>query len=129
MDTGSLAIVLMLVVVMCLMGGSLIVDGGRALAAHRHAANTASGAARHAVSSQSLLGSIDNTTIRERVVSYTTRAGVSSTDVEVNVRRDADGLAVIVGITERTSTVFLSLGGASTLTVHATAVARFLYSI
>src|SRR5688500_11577322 len=72
-DRGSLSVVLMLMVVIVLAGGALIVDGGRALSARRHAANTAEAAARFAVTSQSLSTDIDPERARESALSYATR--------------------------------------------------------
>jgi Flp pilus assembly protein TadG len=128
-DRGSLSVVLMLMVVIALAGGALIVDGGRALAARRHAANTAEAAARFAVSSQSLSTEIDATTAREAALSYASRAGVPASDVAVDIRVDDEGQpTVFVTITERRTSVFLILGGRDQITVRATGAARFTYT-
>ena len=127
-DRGSLTIVAVLLTVVCLAGGALIVDGGRALAARRHAANTAEAAARFAVATQSLEGPPDSSILRDRAVEFAGRAGVPSSDVTVSVLDAGDGPTVVVTITERASTVFLALGGSSSMTVHATGTARFVYS-
>jgi len=127
-DRGSLTIVALILTTMCLGGGALIVDGGRALAARRHAANTAESAARYAVASQTLSADPDHATLRARAIEFATRAGVPPDDVDVRVLDDADGPSVEVTVTERTMTVFLAIGGASTMTVEATGSARFVYS-
>jgi len=127
-DHGSLSIIVILLTIMCLAGGALIVDGGRALAARRHAADTAEASARYAVATQSLAGTPDHAVIRGRAIEFAGRAGVSADDITVAVIDGADGPTVVVTVTERTMTVFLALGGASTMTVHATGSARFIYS-
>lgn len=128
-DRGSLSVIVIVLTVMCLAGGALIVDGGRALAARRHAANTAEASARYAVATQALSLSLDDQAIRARAVEFAVRAGVAPTDVAVTVQHPAEGATVVVTITERTTAVFLALGGASSMTVHATGSARFIYSI
>jgi Flp pilus assembly protein TadG len=49
-DRGSISVILVFLVVIALGGAGLIVDGGRAMSARRHASNTAEAAARAAVS-------------------------------------------------------------------------------
>ncbi len=128
-DRGVLTIITLLLVVVTLAGAGLVVDGGRALTARRHAANTAEGAARFAVSSQSPLTELDGAGAVADATSFAIRSGVEPSDIAVTVRYTADGTAeVVVTITERPSAVFLALGGITTMSVHATGIARFLYS-
>jgi len=127
-DRGSLTIIAILLTLVCLAGGALIVDGGRAMSARRHAAGTAEASARYAVATLSLASPADDTTIRARAVAFAARAGVSADDVDVTVFDAVDGPTVVVTITEHPTTVFLTLGGASTMTIHATGSARFVYS-
>lgn len=129
-DRGVLTIITLLLVVVTLAGAGLVVDGGRALTARRHAANTAEGAARFAVSSQSPLTQLDVADAVANATSFAIRSGVGPTDIAVTVRYSADGTAeVVVTITERPTAVFLALGGITTMSVHATGIARFVYSI
>jgi Flp pilus assembly protein TadG len=123
-DRGSISVVMIIMLVMVLAGAGLIVDGGRAMAARRHASNTAEAAARAAVSTATPVSGFDPVTARDAALEYATRAGVASVDVVVEVAPDA----VRVTITERRRTVFLVLGGRSTMTVRATGVARVVYS-
>lgn len=127
-DRGVLTIVLMMLTVVVLAGGALVVDGGRALAARRHATGTAEAAARHAVATHSLTALTDHDRLRTRAVDFARRAGVAPGDVEVSIVADAEGPTVVVTVTERTAAVFLGLGGVSTMTVRATGSARFVYS-
>lgn len=123
-DRGAVSVALMLLVVLTLGGAGLVVDGGRAMSARRHASNTAEAAARAAVSTATPVASFDPVVARRAALEYTTRAGIPATDVVVVVGRDA----VRVTVVERRRTVFLVLGGASTLTVRATGIARVVYS-
>jgi len=115
---------MMLLLVMALAGGGLILDGGRAMVARRHASNTAEAAARAAVSTATPVSGFDRVSARAAAVVYASRAGVSAADIEVEVGLDY----VTVTITERRSTVFLILGGQETMTVRATGTARVAYS-
>lgn len=123
-DRGSISVVMIIMLVMVLAGAGLVVDGGRAMAARRHASNTAEAAARAAVSTATPVSGFDPATARDAALDYATRAGVAAVDVNVVVVSDA----VRVTITERRRTVFLVLGGRSTMTVRATGVARVVYS-
>lgn len=107
-----------------LAGAGLVVDGGRAMAARRHASNTAEAAARAAVSTATPVSGIDPDAARDAAVSFAARAGVPVTDVDVVVGADF----VRVSVTERRTTVFLVLGGVETLTVQASGTARLQYS-
>lgn len=123
-DRGSISVVMMLLLVIVLGGAGLIVDGGRAMTARRHAANTAEAAARAAVSTATPVSGFDPTRARSAALGYATRAGVAARDVKVVVGADF----VTVTVTERRSTVFLILGGQSTMTVTASGTARVAYS-
>jgi Flp pilus assembly protein TadG len=123
-DRGSVSVVLAMLVVVCLAGAGLIVDGGRAMVARRHASNTAEAAARAAVATSSPIAGLDRTRATSAAVSYAGRAGVAPSDVRVEVI----GRTVTVTVTERRSTVFLVLGGRQTLTVRASGSARVEYS-
>lgn len=123
-DRGAIAIVMVVLLVMVLGGAGLVVDGGRALAARRHASNTAEAAARAAVSTATPVAGFDRNTARSAALSYAARAGVSPADVRVVVGVDY----VTVTIVERRDTVFLILGGQETMTVQASGTARVTYT-
>lgn len=123
-DRGAISVALMLLVLLTLGGAGLVVDGGRAMSARRHASNTAEAAARAAVSTATPVASFDPVVARRAALAAATRAGIPAADVTVVVGRDV----VRVTIVERRRTVFLVLGGVSTLTVRATGVARVVYS-
>ncbi len=123
-DRGSVSIAMLLLLVVALAGGGLVVDGGRTMAARRHASNTAEAAARAAVSTATPVAAFDPVVARRAALSYAQRAGVRPADVKVVVGVDS----VRVTITERRTTVFLALGGRSTLTVTATGIARVVFS-
>jgi Flp pilus assembly protein TadG len=127
-DRGSLSIVLALLVTVVLGGGALVVDGGRAMAARRHAANTAEAAARTAVARTSLTNGFDPARAAELAIDHAVRSGVDPADVQVTVRTGPTGEPeVVVTITERRTAVFVALTGADQLTVRATGAATFLY--
>jgi Flp pilus assembly protein TadG len=126
-DRGSLSIVMMFLVLIVLGGASLIVDGGRAMTARRHAANTAEAAARSAVASQSLSIGFDADTAAAVARSHAVRSGVAAGDVDVQIRYVPEP-EVVVTITERPTTVFLALAGNEHMTVRATGAATFVYS-
>lgn len=123
-DRGSVSVAMLLLLVVALGGAGLVVDGGRTMAARRHASNTAEAAARAAVASATPVASFDPVVARRAALSYAQRAGVRAADVRVVVGVDS----VSVTITERRSTVFLVLGGRSTITVSATGIARVVFS-
>ncbi|MFM2072230.1 MAG: hypothetical protein RLZZ623_2493 [Actinomycetota bacterium] len=134
-DRGSLTIITMFLLIVALAGGGLIVDGGRALTARRHATNTAEAAARFAVSDQSLsgqslTGQFDEVRAITIARSYAERSGIDTRDVTVAIRHGITGRAeVVVTITEHRPTVFLALGGRSTMTVRSVGAATFVYSV
>lgn len=123
-DRGSISVILVFLVIIALGGAGLIVDGGRAMSARRHASNTAEAAARAAVSTATPVSGFDPTAARAAALRYAARAGVPASDVQVEVGVDF----VTVTITERRDTVFLILGGAETMTVRASGTARVNYS-
>lgn len=123
-DVGSISVVMIVLLVMVFGGAGLVVDGGRAMAARRHASNTAEAAARAAVATITPAAGFDHAVAEQAAFSYASRAGVASTDVSVVVGADF----VTVTITERRSTVFLILGGQETVTVRATGTARVTYT-
>jgi Flp pilus assembly protein TadG len=127
-DRGSLSIVLGVLVLVTLAGAALVVDGGRAMAARRQAANTAEAAARVAMARSSLTSGFDPARAVDLAVDHAVRSGVAPADVEVQVRNGPAGAPeVVVTITARRTTVFLALGGAEELTVRARGAARSVY--
>jgi Flp pilus assembly protein TadG len=123
-DRGSVSIAMLLLLVVTLAGAGLVVDGGRTMAARRHASNTAEAAARAAVATATPIASFDPVTARRAALAYAQRAGVRPADVRVVVGADS----VRVTITEHRTTVFLALGGRSTVSVTATGIARVVFS-
>ena len=122
-DGGSITIMSLILLVLVFAGAGLIVDGGRAMSARRHASNIAEGAARAAVSTTAPMESIDSDRATAAALDHARRSGIDPLDVEVSVSAEV----VRVTIVERRSTVFLILGGQETLTVHATGTARREY--
>jgi len=123
-DRGAISVVMMMLLVIALAGAGLIVDGGRAMVARRHASNTAESAARAAVATATPVSGFDRETARDAAVGYANRAGIATADIDVEVGVDY----VTVTVTERRSTVFIILGGQETMTVRATGTARVAYS-
>lgn len=123
-DRGSIALIMMLMLVVVLAGAGLIVDGGRAMIARRHASNTAEAAARAAVSTATPVSGIEPEAARQAAMRYAALAGIEAGDIEVIVGTDV----VTVTVVERRRTVFLVLGGIQTMTVRATGTARLHYS-
>jgi Flp pilus assembly protein TadG len=118
-DRGAIGVALAILMTGVLAAAALVVDGGRALAARRHAANTAEGAARAAVAAQ-LGREIDPRLATAAARRHALAAGVPATDVSVSV---ADG-EVHVTVTERRTAVFLALGGVDELTMRGEGAAR-----
>ena len=116
--------VLLLLVVVALSGAGLVVDGGRALVARRHASNTAEASARAAGGPGNPVRGPGPTGAGAAALDYATRAGVPALDVHVTVGVDF----VTVTIVERRPTVFLILGGQQTMTVQASGTARVTYT-
>lgn len=128
-DRGSLSIMLVVFVTVMLGGGALVVDGGRAMAARRHAANTAEAAARSAVAEQSLTQGFDPDVALSVALDHAVRSGVDAADVVVAIRTGPTGEAeVVVTITERRRAVFLALGGADEFSVRASGAATVVYA-
>lgn len=123
-DRGDVSVVMVILLVMVFGGAGLVVDGGRALSARRHASNTAEAAARAAVSTVTPVTGFDPDIARVAAMGYAVRAGVPPADVRVEVGVDF----VTVFILERRDTVFLILGGEETMTVQASGTARVTYS-
>jgi len=123
-DRGAISVVMMMLLVIALAGAGLIVDGGRAMVARRHASNTAEAAARAAVATATPVSGFDRETARDAAIGYANRAGIATADIDVEVGVDY----VTVTVTERRSTVFIILGGQETMTVRATGTARVAYS-
>lgn len=123
-DQGAISVVMVILLVMVFGGAGLVVDGGRALVARRHASNTAEAAARAAVSTVTPVIGLNHDAARAAAMSYAARAGVPTADVRVEVGADF----VTVTIVERRDTVFLILGGEETMTVRASGTARVRYT-
>lgn len=123
-DRGAISVVMVILLVMVFGGAGLVVDGGRALVARRHASNTAEAAARAAVSALSPVTGFNRDAARVAAMSYATRAGVATADVRIEVGANF----VTVTIVERRDTVFLILGGEETMTVEASGTARVTYT-
>lgn len=123
-DRGDISVMAMLLMLVVFAASGLIIDGGRAMAARRHASNTAEAAARAAVATLTPLGDLDPVAARAAAIGHATRAGVAATDVVVEVGSQS----VRVTVVERRRSVFLALGGVSVLTVRATGVARVVFS-
>lgn len=122
-DSGSLSVAMMFLVVITLVGGGLLIDGGRALVARQHAFNVAQGAARAAAALSGPLTPVDSATARTAAVGFAQRAGVAASDVTVSTRNGV----VTVTVVERRSAVFLALGGVKSMTVKATGVAELVW--
>lgn len=123
-DRGSLMVSLMILMVVVLAGAGLVVDGGRAMAARRHATNIAEGAARAAVSSTTPVRWFDPEVARSAATDHARRSGIAEADVTVEVV----GSVVTVTIVERRTAVFLVAGGWSSVTVRGTGSATVVYS-
>ena len=98
-DRGSLAIAMMFLVIITLVGGGMLVDGGRVLAARQHAFNIAQGAARSAAALGAPMAPVDAETARRAAMSYAQRAGIAASDVSVSTVRGV----VTVTVVERRS--------------------------
>ncbi|MGB8860685.1 MAG: pilus assembly protein TadG-related protein [Ilumatobacteraceae bacterium] len=123
-DRGAISVVMVMLLVMVLAGAGLVVDGGRAMVARRHASNTAEAAARAAVATATPVSGFDRDAAAAAALGYARRAGVAASDVTVVVGADF----VTVTVTERRQTVFLILGGKETITVQASGTARVTYT-
>lgn len=126
-DVGSIGIALSLTVGVTLGGAALVVDGGRAMVARRHAAATAEAAARAAIVAQPLLGSFDEPAARSVALTHAVRAGVPAEDVAVSVRTVAGRKQVYVTVTERRRSVFLILLAVPEMSVTASGAATVMW--
>ena len=122
-DRGSLAIAMMFLVIITLVGGGMLVDGGRVLAARQHAFNIAQGAARSAAALGAPMDPVDAATARSAAMSYAQRAGIAASDVSVSTVRGV----VTVTVVERRSAVFTALVGKANFTVRAVGVAELVW--
>lgn len=123
-DRGEISVMMMVLLLVVLAGAALVVDGGRAMSARRHASNVAEAAARAGVSTATPAAPFDPVEARRAALDHAVRAGVPVADVDVTVTPDA----VRVTVREHRRSVFLVLGGVSTLDVRATGVARVVFS-
>jgi Flp pilus assembly protein TadG len=123
-DRGTITVVLMALVLVTLLGAGLVVDGGRAMTARRHASNVAEAAARAGVLTANPVDPLDPIAARRAAIAMATGAGVPAVDVAVEVHGDR----VKVTITERRTAVFLALTGQSVLTVRASGEARLVFT-
>jgi Flp pilus assembly protein TadG len=121
-DQGALGVALAILMTGVLAAASLVVDGGRALAARRHAANVAEGAARAAVAAQ-LGRHVDPRLAAEAARRHAAAAGIAAADIDVAVYDDE----VHVVVTERRAAVFAALGGVENLTMRGEGAARATY--
>lgn len=122
-DRGTISVALMLLLVITLAGAGLIVDGGRTMAARRHASNVAESAARAAVSTMSPVTPLDPATARAAALRVTIAARIPDRDVVIEVHPDV----VVVTVTERRAAVFAAFGGRTSFTVRATGRARIQF--
>jgi Flp pilus assembly protein TadG len=122
-ESGSISVVMMLLLLVTFAASGLVVDGGRAMSARRHASNTAEAAARAAVSVATPVSGFDPVRAKRAALDYAMRAGIASRDVAVTVRSDV----VTVTVIERRRAVFLAFGGIRTLTVRSTGSARLVF--
>jgi Flp pilus assembly protein TadG len=121
-ERGAIGVALAILMTGVLAAASLVVDGGRALAARRHAANVAEGAARAAVAAQ-LGRDIDLRVAATAARRHAAAAGIAARDVAVSVSAGE----VHVVVTERRTAVFLALGGVEDLTMRGQGAAQTTY--
>ena len=126
-DRGSIGVALVLTITVTLGGAALVVDGGRAMAARRHAAATAEAAARQAVIAQPLLGPFDVAGARSAAFAHAAGAGIPADDVSVAVRSVNGRPEVRVTVTEHRQSVFLVLVAVPVLSVTATGAAAVVW--
>ncbi|MEN9506909.1 MAG: hypothetical protein RI958_2835 [Actinomycetota bacterium] len=126
-DRGLIGIALALTVAVTLGGAALVVDGGRAMTARRHAAATAEAAARWAVADQPVLAPFDPARARAAAVAHAARAGIAGGDITVTVRGTGARPEVRVTVTERRRSVFLVLLAVPEMTVTASGAATVVW--
>ena len=128
-DRGAFGVAAVLLVIVTLAGAALVVDGGRAMAARRHAANTAEAAARAGLSGYVPGAGIDPRAAVAAALDHSRRAGVAVGDATATFGTDGAGRPeLVVTITARRRSVFLLLAGADVMTVRATGSAIALYT-
>jgi hypothetical protein len=128
-DRGAFGAVALMLVVVTLAGSALVVDGGRAMAARRQAANTAEAAARAGLATYLPGAGLDRRAAMAAALDHTRRAGVAPGDAEASFTTDAAGRPeLVVTVTARRRTVMLVLAGTEVLTVRATGSAIALYT-
>lgn len=128
-DRGAFGVAAVLLVLVTLAGAALVVDGGRAMAARRHAANTAEAAARVGLSGYVPGSSIDHRAAVAAALDHTRRAGVATGDATATFGTDGAGRPeLVVSVTARRRSVFLVLAGTEVMTVRATGSAIALYT-
>ncbi len=128
-DRGAFGVAAVLLVLVTLAGAALVVDGGRAMAARRHAANTAEAAARAGLSGYVPGSGIDPRAAVAAALDHARRAGVAGGDVTATYGTDGAGRPELtVTVTARRRSVFLLLAGADVMTVRATGSAIALYT-
>jgi hypothetical protein len=128
-DRGAFGAAAMMLSLVTLAGAALVVDGGRAMAARRHAANTAEAAARAGLSSYAPGTGIDPRAALRAALDHTRRAGVAVGDASAWFTTDAAGRPeLVVSVTARRNSVFLLLAGTEEMTVRATGSAIALYT-
>jgi Flp pilus assembly protein TadG len=123
-DRGAISVAMVFLLTLVLSGGGLILDGGRAMVARRHAANIAEAAARVAVSTATPVQPFDMSQAQDLAMDFAGRAGIPASDVVVTVSPDV----VTVTVTERRRAIFLAFGGVPSMTVRATGHARVVFS-
>ncbi|MFD7161193.1 pilus assembly protein TadG-related protein [Kribbella sp. NPDC059898] len=123
-ERGSMSLFFIVVVIALLGSAGLVVDGARQVSAQRHAQAAAEDAARaggQAISSSALTGqsqlSVDTGRAAAAARSNLAAAGVDGA-IAVN------GTTLTVSTTTNQSTVFLSMFGIDSFTVHGRATAR-----
>ncbi len=124
-DRGNISVALVLLTVLALAGGGLIFDGGRYLAAERHASNTAEGAARAAIATANPDSGVSEHVARQAAIDHAVAAGVNAADVVVTFPTP---VSVLVVVAERREAVFGRFAGQSTLTASAEGRARWEYA-
>jgi hypothetical protein len=123
---------MMFLAIVALAATSMLVDGGRWLAAHRRAVDVAASAARAAVGAQrvgpdTVAG--DDALVVRSALDHARASGIADGDVSVAVvRRDGGAVDVVVRVTVRTRTVLAGAAGVSELAASAAVSARLVYS-
>jgi hypothetical protein len=128
-DRGAFGAAALMLVVVALAGSALVVDGGRAMAARRQAANTAEAAARAGLATYQPGAGLERRAATAAALDHARRAGVAPGDAVASFTTDAAGRPeLVVTVTARRRTVMLVLAGTEVLTVRATGSAVSLYA-